>query len=377
MTLFVWSIASTISINGPVMPLYVQSLGISVVEWSGLSASWALGMFVSEWLWGNLCDRVDRRALIVLSLLSTSLLCYLFTVQSLISKFIILEFATGVMGVALGPTTRSYISDESAGTSMGLYMSLWWTFFALGRVIGPALGAYIAQVLSYAYSFWASSLLSIALAVFAVSSFPKEESPRRVQSTNILGSVKKILSIRSARFLFAATVFIFMSRALVISFLPLYASEELGMSTAEVGILISCFFAAQLLAVPMVGWFSDRFGRRHTAILSLLVSAGLYLLYFLATSRPQLLIVTVVAGVGIAATSLPLALVHDVTPREMQGAAMGLYGSSEDVGVTLGPLIYGLVWTIIGPVYIFAATSLSLVIGAAFIFWMKERCQAV
>jgi len=354
------------------MPLYVQSLGIGVVEWSALAASWALGMFVSEWIWGNLCDRVDRRALIALSLIGSSLLCYLFTLKSLVPKFILLEFATGVMGVAVGPVTRSYISNESPEKSTGLYMSLWWAFFALGRVIGPAVGGYIAQVLSYEYAFWMSALLTLALAIFAILSFPKQKSAQSFQPSNVLSSARFVLNIRSARFLFASTVCVFMSRAVVNSFLPLYASEELGMSLAEVGVLVSLLFAAQLLALPLVGWFADHFGRKRVVSASILICAGLFLLYFLAGNSSQLQLVTVVVGVGMASTSLLLALVPDVTPRDLQGASIGLYGSSEDLGVILGPLVFGFVWTIFGPVYIFAATSLALFVGALLIFGIKE-----
>ena len=355
------------------MPLYVESLGISVVGWGALAASWALGMFVSEWVWGSLCDRTDRRILMILALVGTSLLSVLFTIHSLIPAFIILEFFTGVMGVALGPTTRAYISDESPEASMGFYMSIWWACFALGRVFGPLLGSYIAQVWSFEFSFWVSSLLSVALAVFILMAFPKGGTPRQVREVNMLGGVKSILSLRSARFLFLATIFIFMSRALVASFLPLYVAEQIKMSTFEVGVLSSCLFAAQLLALPMFGWLSDRFGRKRTTFIGLLASSCLFLLYFVAGTALRLLLVTIAVGFGIASTSLLLAMIPDVTPSAMHGTAIGIYGSFEDLGVIAGPLIYSFVWSAFGPVYIFAVTSITQLIGAILTYRIKEK----
>ncbi len=65
----IWTIGWTASINGPVMPLYVESLGIGIVGWGLLAASAALGMFVLEWVWGALYDRVDLRVLMISSVL--------------------------------------------------------------------------------------------------------------------------------------------------------------------------------------------------------------------------------------------------------------------------------------------------------------------
>ena len=373
LTLLLWSMISTISVNGPVMPLYVESLGISVVEWGVLAASWALGMFVSEWLWGSLCDRKDRRMLMILSLLGSSLVFASFTVHSLIPIFILLEFLTGVMGVAMGPVTRSYISNESPEASMGFYMSMWWASFALGRVFGPILGAYLAQTWSFEFSFWISSLLCIALTVFILASFPKQVSPRQVHSVNILGGVKSVLSLKSARSILIATIFAFMARALLSTFLPLYASEQIKMSTIQVGELSSAVFAAQLLALPIVGWCADRFGRRRTAGLGLLASSCLFLLYFIAGTPSQFLFVSIAIGLGLSATSLLLAMIPDVTPRAMHGTAIGIYGSFEDLGVGAGPLIFGFVWTIFAPVYIFGATSITLLLAAILMYTVNEK----
>ncbi len=145
----VWTIAWTASVNGPVMALYVKSLGIGIMEWSLLAASAALGMFLLEWVWGALYDKIDRRLLMIISVLGMSILFPLYTIQRFIPYFLVFQFITGAIGVALGPTTRAYVSGASPRQSIGLFSSLWWTSFILGRTIGPLLGAFIAQVWSF------------------------------------------------------------------------------------------------------------------------------------------------------------------------------------------------------------------------------------
>ncbi len=106
------------------MPLYVDSLGITVIGWSVLVAVQALGMFLAEWIWGNLSDRTDRRLLMLVSILAMSLLSPLYTLSSLLPVFIALQFLNGILFVAIGPLTRSYVTEASPEKSVGLYEPL-------------------------------------------------------------------------------------------------------------------------------------------------------------------------------------------------------------------------------------------------------------
>jgi len=359
------------------MPLYVKSLGIDVIGWGALAAASAVGMFLLEWVWGSLCDRTDRRLLMILSVLCMSALYALYTIHGLVPFFIVLQLVTGAMGVIIGPTTRAYISDESPEKSIGLFASLWWTFFALGRVMGPLLGTYIAQMWSFEYSFYASSVLSIILAFIIIASFPSDRQLQRTDSPqSIVRGLRAVLNVRSARFLFFSAIFVFMGRSLIGSFLPLYASEQIKMSTVEVGVLLASVSGAQLVAMPLFGWLSDRFGRKRTAFLGFTLSSCLFLLYFLAGTSYQLLMVSIVVGVGLSGTSLLLAMIPDITPNTMYGTAIGIYGSFEDLGVIIGPLLYGFIWSAYGPVYIFAATALTQILGAVLLFGIEQKRSA-
>jgi MFS family permease len=375
LTLLFYSIASTVSFNGPVMPLYVDSLGIGVIGWSVLVAVQAIGMFLAEWIWGSLSDRTDRRLLMLVSVLAMSVLSLLYSFRQLVPVFMVLEFLTGVLFVAIGPLSRSYVSDASPEKSIGLYASLWWMFFVLGRVVGPLLGSYIAQTWAFEYSFWATSLMSLLLAVFILVSFPSERARHQVPKADMVSTLKRVLSRRSAMLLFLSAAFIFTGRTLVSSFLPLYASQEIKMSTVDVGVLFASVSAAQLVTMPIVGWLSDRFGRRRTTVLGLIATSGLFLLYFLADTSYQVLAVSVAVGMGFSGTSLLLAIIPDVTPTAMQGATIGIYGSFEDLGVIVGPLLFGFVWSTIGPVYIFAAASITQLIGAVLVYRIKQTRQ--
>ncbi len=186
-------------------------------------------------------------------------------------------------------------------------------------------------------------------------------------------ALKRVLSRRSAKLLFLSAALIFMGRTVASSFLPLYASQQIKMSTVDVGVLFASVSAAQLVAMPVVGWLSDKFGIRRTAVLGLLASSALFLLYLFADTSYLLLVVSIAVGVGFSGSSLLLAMIPDVTPAAMQGATIGIYGSFEDLGMIVGPLLLGFVWSIFGPVYIFAAAAITQLLGAVLVYGIKQN----
>jgi len=353
------------------MPLYVSSLGIGVMGWSLLAMSAGLGMFLFEWVWGALSDSVDRRLLMAVAFLSMSFLYPLYTLQGFVPYFIVLQFIYGAISVVMGPTTRAYVSDESPPKSIGLFVSLWWAFFASGGVVGPLLGTYIAQVWSFRYSFYASTILSLVCVFVVLIILPKNrKTPTRADSRDMIGGLKSLLRIRCAGLLFLAAIFAFMGRYSLRALLPLYASEQIGMSTVEIGILLSATSAAQLAAMPVLGILSDRLGRVRTVLTGFALSSVILLFCFLAKTPFQLILVSTVLFVALSSSSLLLAMIPDVAPSTLYGIAVGVYGSSEDFGMIIGPLVLGLVWSSFGPVFIFAATAIIQVLAATLVLGM-------
>jgi len=371
-TLLLWNVSWSVAITGPVLPLYIKSLGIDIAGWSTLAATYALGLFLFEWMWGSLNERIDRKHLLIFSLLCMSGVFVLYARHGSFFFFLVLQLLSGAVGAAVGPTTRAAVSEESSSQSAGLFASVWWVFSSAGVIIGPLIGTYIAQSSSFEYSFYASSALSLLLVIVVLLSFPESHQLAERPRSMIYG-LNSTLRTHSARLLFLAAIFAFMGWSMVRTFLPLYASEQVGMSTVQIGTLISTVAASQLLAILFLGWVSDRFGRKLLAILGFLLCSGSFLLYLFANTALQVFLVSSAVGLGLSAPLLILSLVPDVTPKRMYGTVVGIYGSCEDLGIIMGPLVCGLVWSAIGPVYIFVAGSITQMVAAALVFAIRQQ----
>jgi multidrug resistance protein len=127
---------------------------------------------------------------------------------------------------------------------------------------------------------------------------------------------------------------------IVIPLLPLYA-KEFGASGLQVGLLMTTYSAAQLIAAPLWGRLSDRVGRRPVLLVSLCGSTLSYAIAALSGSLWLLFVARLLGGVSGGNLSAAQAYVADVTSPEERARGMGLIGAAFGVGFVIGPAIGG------------------------------------
>jgi multidrug resistance protein len=125
---------------------------------------------------------------------------------------------------------------------------------------------------------------------------------------------------------------------MVLPLLPFYA-KALGGSGLVVGVLVSSFAIAQLLASPFWGRFSDRYGRRPALLIGLTASAIAYVIFAYASSLWLLFISRIVQGAGGGTVSVIQAYVADAVPPEDRAKGLGWLSAATNAGVALGPLL--------------------------------------
>jgi multidrug resistance protein len=120
--------------------------------------------------------------------------------------------------------------------------------------------------------------------------------------------------------------------------LPFYA-EHLGANATMVGALIASFSVAQLLAAPVWGWLSDRYGRRPAILVGLLLSAVAYLIFAFANSLWLLFLSRIVQGLGGGTIGVVQAYVSDVSETKDRAKMLGWLSAVTSLGAVIGPAI--------------------------------------
>jgi multidrug resistance protein len=125
---------------------------------------------------------------------------------------------------------------------------------------------------------------------------------------------------------------------IVLPLLPFYALK-LQASPETIGRLIASFSIAQLLAAPLWGRVSDRYGRRPALLIGLSASAVAYVVFGLATSVWLLFLSRLVQGAGGGTTGVAQAYVADTVVPADRARALGWLSAATSAGVMVGPAI--------------------------------------
>ncbi|MBM4251343.1 MAG: MFS transporter [Deltaproteobacteria bacterium] len=135
------------------------------------------------------------------------------------------------------------------------------------------------------------------------------------------------------------TVFVdLLGFGMILPLLPFYAMH-FGASGLWIGILATAYSAAQFAGAPVVGWLSDRFGRRPVLLAALAGSAVSLALAGFATSLTMLIVARALAGLFGGSIAAAQAYVADVTAPGERSRYMGMLGASIGMGFVFGPAL--------------------------------------
>lgn len=121
--------------------------------------------------------------------------------------------------------------------------------------------------------------------------------------------------------------------------LPTYA-EQVGVGVAMIGLLISAYDFAEIVAKPLFGALADRRGMKQTMLAGIALFIVASLAYYWVNPR-LLLLIRFLQGLGAAAlSSVSLAMVGAYAVAQ-RGRAYGIYNAIKGAGYVLSPIIGG------------------------------------
>ena len=146
---------------------------------------------------------------------------------------------------------------------------------------------------------------------------------------------------RSVWILGFVSMFMDISSELIHSLLPVFMVSFLGANALALGMVEGVAEATALIAKLFSGTLSDYFGRRKIfAVLGYGLGALSKPLFALAGSINAVLAARFIDRIGKGTRGSPRdALIADLTPASIQGAAYGLRQSLDTVGAFVGPCL--------------------------------------
>ena len=158
---------------------------------------------------------------------------------------------------------------------------------------------------------------------------------------------------------------------IIIPLLPFYA-QTFGASPLVIGLLFASFSVSQLVAAPILGDLSDRWGRRPVLIFSLLGTVVSFVMLALAQSLALLFAARIVDGLSGGNITTARAYIADITTEENRAKAFGVLGAAFGLGFIVGPALGAAFSHISYTAPIWAAAAITVVATALAYFWLPE-----
>ena len=176
--------------------------------------------------------------------------------------------------------------------------------------------------------------------------------------------------------LFAAELLAVAGLMMINPFLTLYIEEldsSFGSTEMWAGLVYSVQAAMMLVTAPIWGAIADRYGRKLMVQRSMLGGAVVMGLMGLVTSVEQLTLLRTLQGAITGVVPASQALIAASAPRERSGYALGVMQMGALVGLSLGPLMGGLLADAFGFRVAFGVTALLMFLGGVAVSLLVEE----
>jgi DHA1 family tetracycline resistance protein-like MFS transporter len=177
-------------------------------------------------------------------------------------------------------------------------------------------------------------------------------------------------------FILIMVVFDFLAFGIIAPVLPDLIRQFEGGDFARASSIIGYFGFAwatmQFIFSPILGAWSDRFGRRPVILISCFGLGIDYVFMALAPSLTWLFVGRIISGITTSNVATAFAYITDVTPPEKRAKQFGLISAAFGVGFIIGPAVGGFLGSINLRFPFWAAATLSLANALYGLFILPE-----
>lgn len=383
----------------PSLTLYAkQDLGANEFLVGAVIAGFAIGRLIFDVPAGFLADRLGLSRTMILGL---GILIGASTLAGFASSYWVLLFARLLEGVASSIYVSAAIafvllSSDAAkrGTNIGSYQSI----LMLGPIVGPVVGAPIAEFFGYNAPYFAfAAVVFVAAVIISIFSrrrkFNIEKPEEEHEHENRQASMAAYLNTAAI----ATFGFAFLRSGIYTTGVPLFGYGSLNLSVFDMGIILTMASLANLISSFFSGRLTQVYGMQKPLFAAILISGLLVAIIPLSTSMVYLLVIITLIGITSGFFGQSIAWAAEQIEEKVKRigktnykVALGVQSHVTrgigfnrmigDLGLILGPLFVGyfitvfskdpLVWFIS-----FGSTSGVLVLASFLILGTKVRSK--
>ena len=348
----------------PLLPDYVDDLGLSKAEAGILSASYAAGTLLAALPAGLVASRLGPRRTVIVGLLVLGSTSVVFGFAGSIVLLDVTRFTQGVAGALIWAGALTWLITATPPERRGAVIGTALGTAVAGALLGPALGA-IAGTAGTEIVF--SSILIVTLILAWISSrFPEAEVSERQGLRQVRDAILSPPVLNAVVFVAVPSTMFGAVEVLV----PLRI-DDLGGSHGVIAAGFIAGAALEAILAPLAGRYSDRVGRRLPYVSGLTICAIAMAVIGVAASLGGVLAALIGTSLGAGFCFAPaMTMLSDAAAATdlHQGYAAGLSNMAWAIGQVVGGVGGGAVAGLTGNAAPSVAIAFLLLITVVYAF---------
>lgn len=324
----------------PLLPEYVDSLGLTKAEAGILSAAYAAGTLLGSLPAGYVASRAGPRRTVIAGLILLGISSFVFGFGEQIILLDATRFVQGVAGALIWSGALTWLitsaPEERRGSIIGAALGT----AVAGALLGPALGAAAGEIGTEPVF---SSVLVITLALaYAASRLPETRVVEERQPLREVGATLVSRPVLESAVFVAVPSLMFGAIEVLV---PLRI-DDLGGGHALIAGGFIAGAALEATLAPIAGRLSDRVGRRLPYMVGLSICAMAMVVIAVVPTLEEVLAGLILTSLGAGLCFAPaLTLISDVADLSglHQGFASGLSNMAWASGQVLGGIGGGVI----------------------------------
>lgn len=329
----------------PVLALIVADLGLSVFEAGLLLSSFTLAEFLFLYPLSTVADHSGHKKLILIGGLGLATVAFLAMYWT--TSFwglAALAFVAGAGNAVYHPcgtalTALRFADRRALAIS---YHGMWGN---IGVSVVPVAQAAVAAMAGWRAAIAVCALPALILLPLLGIRFPSGvTATTKAQANTLAANVKALTSqvLRNRAVVLLGLTYCLngISTKGLTGFLPLLATNRWGMDTTTVGVALTCYFGAGVVAKPLMGYLYDRWGARAALFTPLVLTGVLTLALGFTPWAATLIVLATVVGIFTPISPIILTATADVADDAVLASSIGFIYTLYGLGF-LSPLIGG------------------------------------
>ncbi|RAV02390.1 MFS transporter [Paenibacillus sp. YN15] len=370
----------------PIMPKYMENLGITGSTIGLLVAAFSLTQLLFSPLAGRLSDQWGRKKMIVTGMVLFAFSEALFGMASATALLFVSRMLGGISAAMIMPAVMAYAADVTTTEERAAGMGYINASITTGFIIGPGIGGYIAEF-GIRVPFYSAAVAGLVAACITLLVLRESLPERKAADTAAPAGKERGSLLTQLRYSYREPYFLSLIIVFVLSFglanfetvFGLFVDHKFGFEPKDIAFIITFgSISGAVVQATAFSWILKRFGEKRVISVCLLFAGVFILLTLFVHKFWMIFAVTFIVFLAIDILRPAIGTQMSMLAKDQQGYVAGLNSAFTSLGNIAGPIVAGFLFDLnINYPYSLACVVLLLCFGLSLRVSRRELRQTV